>query len=466
MNRYRLFRYGRIVVQTLAVVLITMAIATGMPCLLSRVQIIPAIAACATVWLIAWLVATLIFGRIYCSTVCPLGSLIDLFSSVLRSRKSHYTYCMPSDRLRLSVLVIAVICVLFGVTVVIAVIDPYSAFARIITACIRPFSIGIAGLLVAVATLAVIVIVSRRNGRLLCNTICPVGTILGNISRISVYHADINTDLCTNCGRCADVCPSQCINLNDHVVDLSRCVVCFDCMDVCPNSAITYRRGRHQLSVPLMMRVAGNTRVSATEASGTDLMNRRGFIAGAVAAAGSWAVCAAPGRMVEGATPLRPLNHVTPPGSSSREDYLRRCTGCGACVAVCPTGVLSMSVRQFGMRHALVPVLDFDKSYCRPDCVGCSQVCPTKALTPLTPDEKQTVVIGRARISPSNCMLYVNSEPCSVCLRRCTHGAVSISEADGGRWLPHVDPLLCVGCGICASSCPSKPYGAIVIEGI
>ena len=473
MNRYRPIRYGRIVVQAVAVALITIAIATGVPCLLSKMQIIPAIAACATVWLIVWLVTTVIFGRIYCSTVCPTGALIDLFSFVLRSRKSHFSYCPPSGRLRLSVLVIAVLCTLFGVTAIIALLDPYSAFARIVAASLRPLSIGLTGLFTAAATLALIIIVSRRRGRLLCNTICPVGTVLGNISRISFYHADINTDLCVNCGRCADVCSSQCINLTDHIVDLSRCVVCFDCMDVCPNSAITYRRGRHQLSIPLMQRVIGRAGVSAAgprpEASNIKPLDRRTFImTGVVTAAAAPQAAVPPDRpgVVAGAVPLVPLNHVTPPGISSREDFLRRCTACGACVAACPTGVLTMSAKQYGIRHSLIPVMDFERAYCDISCVRCTEVCPTKALKPLTPAEKRVTPVGRARISASNCRLYVNGTPCGVCVRSCPKRAISIVTGADGRRSPQVVPELCIGCGQCSYACPSQPYSAIVIEGL
>ncbi len=473
MNRYRPIRFGRIAVQFAMAAIITAALVVGVPCLFSKIQIIPAIAACASIWLILWTVATVVFGRIYCSTTCPTGALIDLFRFIFRRRGSHYSFRQPSDRLRLSILIIVIVCSLFGVTAVVALLDPFSAFARIVTSSARPLVIGISGLLAAAATLAVIIAVSARNGRLICNTICPVGTILGNISRISLYHADINTDLCVNCRRCVNVCPSQCINLDDHVVDPSRCVVCFECMDACPNSAITYRRGRHQLSIPLMQRAVGNAGISAAggraDASSVKPIDRRTFIlTGAITAAAmaETAIARKNSGFVAGAVQLLPLNYVTPPGASSREDFLRRCTACGSCIAACPTTVLTASVKQYGIRHSLSPVMDFSRAYCDIDCVRCTEICPTKALKPLTPAEKRVTPIGRARISPSNCRLYVNGKGCGVCARACPKRAISIVRDADGRRVPQVESELCIGCGKCSYACPSHPYSAIVIEGL
>ncbi|MDE5555084.1 MAG: 4Fe-4S dicluster domain-containing protein [Muribaculaceae bacterium] len=473
MNRYRPIRYGRIAVQVLVVAAITAALILGVPCLLSRMQIIPAIVSCATLWLIVWGVATLIFGRIYCSTICPCGATIDFFTKNLRKRKSRFTYSLPSNRLRYSIFVIVVLCALLGFSVALALLDPYSAFARIVNACARPLAVGVAGLIVAALTLGLIILFSARRGRIICNTVCPVGTLLGTVSRVSLYHPDINTDLCINCRKCVDVCSAQCINLTDHVVDSSRCVVCFHCMDVCPNAAITYRRGRHQLSIPLMQRtVSSGAGVSAAaptkqeSPSMTPIDRRKFLITGALAASSAIAAVAKHNpSYVKGAVPLVPLNYVTPPGTSSREDFLRRCTACGACVSACPTEVITPSTKQFGVRHALTPVMDFDKAYCSFDCVRCSEVCPTKALRPLTPNEKHHTAIGRARICADNCRLYVNGIHCGICAKVCPKRAISIVTDSEGRKFPQLEPELCIGCGRCSYACPSKPYRAIVIEG-
>ena len=476
MKRYRGLRYGRIAVQTIVAVMIAAAVVAGVPCVFSRMQIVPAIAACATTWLVVWLVATLIFGRVYCSTICPYGSLTDLIAAISRPRKWHYSFAAASSRVRFSVLVIVVICALGGFSAIVSLSDPYSDFTRIVSAACRPAAIGIAGLSAAIAILALTTIAAHRRGRIVCNTICPIGTILGTLSKVSLYHPDINTDLCTNCGKCADACSSQCIDLVDHVVDSSRCVVCFDCMAVCPDDAIRYRRGRHQLSIPMMQRVAGSQGVSAIKADRPKQptvtpIDRRSFlmaITGATATGGRALATSIflPQDYVEGAVELWPLNNVTPPGAASREDYLRRCTSCGACMASCPTGVITMSGKQWGVRHTLTPVMDFGKAFCSFDCVKCTEVCPTNALRPLTLAEKRTSPIGRARVCTSNCMLFENGTPCNVCVKSCPKRAISICEDTEGNRFPKVEPELCIGCGHCANACPSQPYGAIVIEGL
>ena len=476
MRVYSLAHKGRIAVQIIVAVMIVAAVGGGVPVFVSKMQLVPAIAACSLVWLMIWAAVTLIFGRIYCSTLCPSGALMDAVARLTRRRGKRYVYSRPHNRLRVMILVSVVGCALAGISAAVALTDPYSAFTRIVSAALRPLAIGVSGLVVAALTLFAIAYTAHRRGRLICNTVCPAGTLLGGLARVSLYHPDINTDLCTNCGRCADVCKAECIDLQDHVVDSTRCVVCFDCMDVCRDEAITYRRGNHRLTMPMLQRAVGNAGVSAMDKPQTDMsvktMGRRTFIAGAVAAAtGSMIVRGDGGdgrgsRFVDGAVRLRALNAVIPPGASSREDYLKRCTACGACIAACPSGVITSSLNDMGVRHALTPMLKFDNgAYCHVDCVRCSRACPTKALVPLTPDEKQHVKIGLARVAASNCMLYVNGTPCSVCVRRCPHGAVKIVEAEPGRMLPRIDAERCVGCGSCAAACPSQPYGAIVIEG-
>ncbi len=223
---------------------------------LRSMQLVPAILSGAGVWILLWVVLTLTFGRVYCSTVCPMGTLQDLSLACRRKfNKNHrFRYAPAINSLRVPIATAVGVCLLAGAVIVVRLTDPYSLYARAVNAVARPIAAGVGGLLVAVGIIALAALAGWRKGRLACNTLCPVGALLGFLSRTPFYRIDINTDLCTHCGHCEKICKCQCINLQDHMVDISRCVVCMDCTAECPNRAITLRRGRHRLSTPMMER--------------------------------------------------------------------------------------------------------------------------------------------------------------------------------------------------------------------
>lgn len=265
--------------------------------LIAGMQILSAVMAFSLGWFILWLMVTLVLGRVYCSTVCPLGSLMDIFSRLSRkgSPGREYRYQMPLSKLRYIAFGIVIIAIIADIAVVVSLVDPYSAYERIAhnietptiaaahnvvaeagqltgwwsTPLVKVVISSFLSLVVAVVTLVVVAWISWRNGRLLCNTICPVGTALGFISRYSILHFDIDTDRCTQCRRCEYVCKSACIDLNDHIVDGSRCVNCFNCVAACPTGALRYTTDRHQLSIPMMMRSRGRLARPTAMTAGT-----------------------------------------------------------------------------------------------------------------------------------------------------------------------------------------------------
>ena len=259
---YRSVRIIRIIIALIAMAVPTWALLAGYDSVFVRMQILVALISGAAVCLVFWAVVALIYGRIYCSTVCPLGTLMDCVAAVSRKvgrRKHSYRWVPAANRTRVAFVIIAFALMLTGSAAVPALIDPYSAYARMVEEFIMvPLHIGDSALFsisaMGLAALTAICVVgfSWRLGRRLCNTVCPVGSLLGAASKQSVLHFDINTDLCINCGECERVCKSECINLIDHTIDTSRCVVCFNCGAVCPNDAITYRTGRHRLGTPMM----------------------------------------------------------------------------------------------------------------------------------------------------------------------------------------------------------------------
>ncbi|MDE7092867.1 MAG: 4Fe-4S binding protein, partial [Muribaculaceae bacterium] len=261
MQKY--LKYLRIIV-SVALLIISSAFAAGIGAVFSielgwieRIQFIPAILFISVTTVLLWIVVTFVFGRVYCSSVCPLGTLQDIFLRIPRlTRKMRYRnvfrYTPGVSTLRMSMLIVVFGTLVVGVTIAVRVLDPYTIFTRIFSPLVAASAVSFT---IAISILVLIAWLSARRGRLWCNTICPVGAVLGVVSGRSLYHFDINTDTCTNCRKCEYVCKAQCINLNDHVVDGSRCVNCFNCVNVCPDNSISYTTRKHRLSIPMMQSI-------------------------------------------------------------------------------------------------------------------------------------------------------------------------------------------------------------------
>lgn len=444
----------------------------------AEIQIVPLAMAGALTTLGVWLLVTLIFGRVYCSTVCPFGALQDVSARIPRSRRSWrlshpYHFAPANNALRYTVLATVVVCALLGIAVVPSLLDPYSAFGRICSEMLLPAVEFLGGKEVVVAswgafavaalTLAAVTLAAWKRGRLVCNTVCPVGSTLGLVSRYSLFHFDIDTDICTSCRSCEHVCKAECISITDHVVDGSRCVTCFRCVDVCPEGAIRYTTRRKRLSIPMLQRVetAAGSACSGPAGTGAPVrLDRRQFLkTGLLVAAAPALTLAARGAETSPAE-ARHGRPVAPPGRRSMEDFLDRCTGCGLCVAHCPSHTLTPSVNRLGWLHALHPVMDYDRGPCLFDCTRCTELCTTGALNPLTVDEKHIFIIGHARVDADACI------GCGECVAACPRHALRLVEGGGAGWVSAVDTDLCIGCGACQNVCPARPRKAIVVDGI
>lgn len=267
----------------------------------SRFEIFPTIVSGFAVgMLVLWMLVSFIFGRIYCSSVCPIGTLLDIVGHIGKnSRKGSlrdYHYSRPLIRWRQVSLVVIVLCAVLELSIVPLLVNPASMYSRFLMNIVRPAlmwldngigSIGeatglwtvhtvpvvTATLLVTFMSLIPIIAISIpawKYGRTYCNSICPIGTLLGYMSAQSVWHIDIDTDRCTNCRKCEHACKASCIDLIDHVVDGSRCVNCFNCLDACEDNAIFYTPSRKQLSLPMFQKISNpKVRTSTTMTSGS-----------------------------------------------------------------------------------------------------------------------------------------------------------------------------------------------------
>lgn len=215
---------------------------------------------------LVWLVITFLFGRIYCSTVCPVGTVSDLF---LRIRNRFPALRRPFSyrhraRISIHILWIYILCVIIGIFAIPYIIEPWNIM-RNLSAAVRPESVAstwsnigfsvIFGIIAGVAAILVIAIMSLLYGRRFCTDFCPIGTGLGYISNYSIYHIEIDRDKCSSCGLCEDICRSSCIKVVSRYVDNTRCVRCLDCIAKCPDHAIRLQVNRNRPANPLMTRV-------------------------------------------------------------------------------------------------------------------------------------------------------------------------------------------------------------------
>jgi polyferredoxin len=439
----------------------------------------------ASAGFIVVLLLTVLFGRVYCSFICPLGVFQDVISFFTRKmqKKHRYKYAKPSNWIRYSILGLTIISVLSGYFVVLYLVEPYSVFGRMASDIFRPACMlinnGIAWVLMKfnifvvipvqikyvalsvalfpIFMLALVVMLSILRGRLYCNSICPVGSFLGLLSKISVFRPVINKTSCTQCAQCAFVCKAQCIDVKNQIVDESRCVGCFNCLNVCANSSVKYKlflKKRHKGQQPE-----------------TDTSKRK-FIVSSILLTGVFAgfskkIIASENSDEEGKSLVKndKKNVCSPPGSVSHDHFNKYCTACHLCVTGCPNKVLQPSMFEYGVTGMLQPYLDPRKGFCNFDCTHCGEVCPTGAIIPLTHEEKITTQMGIAHFQIKNCIVYLDETDCGSCAEHCPTQAVHMVDYKDGLFIPEVTTNICVGCGACEYACPAKPNKAIFVDG-
>jgi polyferredoxin len=439
---------------------------------------------------IAVIVLTLLFGRVYCSFLCPLGIFQDLVAR-FRIKKPRYKFLKPWNIIRYTTLVVVIVAALAGSLFLLYTLDPYSFAGRIFSDLIRPIYYGVNNLLVKILgffnsyalhqvefkgmpwqgvaitgglTLA-LSFAAWKWGRIFCNSFCPVGAFLSLISRYSIFKLVIDESACTACNRCSRDCKATCIDVKSKKIDFSRCVACFNCVDSCKEGGIVYR-----LSWPK----SKMSSVNETDSS------RRGFIATftgmviGVSAVGQSIQSYAQGKglgkgksrnlSTAGSIPNERSAPITPPGSYNQNEYLNACTACHLCVSVCPTHVIQPSINEFGFWGIMQPHMDFHSGFCNFECTLCGEVCPTGAIRLLDLETKKRVQLGKAKFHKANCIVRVDRTDCGACSEHCPTKAVHMVEWQG-LLLPEVDEEICIGCGACEYACPTVPYKAIFVNG-
>lgn len=471
---------------------------TGNHSWLERIQLVPALLSGSVVVLVSLLVLTLLFGRIYCSSICPMGIFQDIFNRMAKmvDKKKKYGYRPEYRGLRWGILAVAVVAWLAGFTFLTGLVEPYSAYGRMAANLFSPIykafnnllawvftSLGnytfyyvdlsiraMVAFVVALLTLAIVAHFAFHWGRTYCNTVCPVGTVLGFFSRFSLFKLRIDTAKCNNCGLCSLKCKGYCIDSKNHRIDYSRCINCYDCVDNCRHEAISYSlpKKEKQVSSVDIEEHARETEPMVTAPDAPKDDSRRRFILTSVSTMAAIPVLMAQNGtsfFISDARPYKRKAPLSPPGSVSHTHFLQHCTSCHLCVTKCPSQVLKPAFLEYGLGGIMQPMMSFEKGFCNFDCTVCCDVCPNGAIKPLTVEQKHKTQMGRVVFIEENCIVARKNTSCGACSEHCPTQAVAMVPYKEGLTIPKVDPEICVGCGGCEYVCPTLPYKAIYIEG-
>ena len=452
---------------------------------MAKIQFLPAVLALNIGVVVLLILLTLVFGRIYCSVICPLGVFQDVVAWLGKKRKKNrYGYSKALNWLRYGVLGLFIVALAAGIGSLVALLAPYSSYGRMANNLFQPLwqwsNNGLAYLseragnyafysvdvwmkslstfIIAAFTFIIIAILAWRGGRTYCNTICPVGTVLGFLAKYAWLKPVIDTSKCVNCNLCARNCKSACIDVKEHKIDYNRCVACMDCIGKCHKGAISYTHPSGK---------------DATPASNEKIDNARRSFLTATTMLATTSVLKAQEKNVDGGLakiedkliPDR-TTPLTPPGSLSARNLTQHCTACQLCISACPNGVLRPST---DLMKLMQPEMSYERGYCRPECTKCSEVCPAGAIHPLTVEDKSAVQIGHAVWVKKNCIPLRDGVDCGNCARHCPTGAIQMVPSDPDRSdspkIPIINVERCIGCGACENLCPARPFSAIYVEG-
>ncbi|MDR1481946.1 MAG: 4Fe-4S dicluster domain-containing protein [Synergistaceae bacterium] len=403
----------------------------------------------ASIAVAAAVFSSLLAGRVFCSVICPMGSLQEAFWRISRRLGTGAGGRVRPWRARYAVTLAACVGIILSIPQLALVVDPISLFGRGMTA-VRALRDGHAPsfTLLVSAPFAVILLISLFRGRRFCDW-CPAGISLGLLSSFAPLGMRISAG-CTSCGLCEKKCPTGCVDSKEKEIDGRRCVLCLSCAD-CPGGFIGF---------------------GVRGASKSGQIGRRYFLssAGSKAAALLFGALYATGANIRhlfrgrGGRALRetgedssraydgPPLPILPPGGRNVGHYSSRCSGCQACVAACPVKILKASGR-------LRPSLDYTEDYCQYSCVECGRVCPTGAISSLDVEKKRRTRVALSNLSLNRCVVTAKGQACGACAEVCPTRALRMIPFENapGLTIPAFDEPYCIGCGACLVVCPARP---------
>lgn len=445
---------------------------------------------------------TLLFGRVFCNWICPYGTLHQFVGWLFNTNNGKGRIEQNRYRgiyfLKYAILTVFLIMAAFG-ALQIGLLDPICLMYRTFTTVVAPaadmvvdevstglntagmgpagqwlsdmkFAPGVddrvfvgsfwIGLMIIVLVGANVLI-----PRFFCRVLCPLGALLGVISRFSLFRINRDVHKCTDC----NLCLTRCEGASDPqgAVRVSECFSCMNCIDDCPEDALSFS----------MVGLDRKQVVAAPD------MGRRKLLF-----AGITGVLAYPMIKNHGVNTDHNFSPdlIRPPGSVEESQFLAKCIKCDQCINACPTNVLQPATFQEGGIESLwTPVLNFNISHCQLKCTMCSEVCPTGAIKKITVEEKLgkgefekqgPIRLGTAFFDTGRCLPHAMEIPCVVCEEVCPTSPKAIQTKDEEAMdvygnivvlnKPFMVPDLCIGCGICEAECPIKDQRAVYVTAV
>jgi polyferredoxin/formate hydrogenlyase subunit 6/NADH:ubiquinone oxidoreductase subunit I len=443
-------------------------------------------------WGLVVVLLTILLGRVFCSFICPFGTIHHAIGWVKPSLKSKRmvdaNLKTPSQKVKYFLLILLLVGAIIGLNLT-GLLDPIALFFRSVALAILPgLGAGLRSIFEAMAAseikilnllsygaeilvspvfgykqqayhtawfigliFLVILFLNRIRPRFWCRTLCPLGALLGIFSRMSILRLEQYPGKCSQCELCTKSCQGAASPRPGLDWETAECLMCFNCYNVCPEDALKFRfKWKPKLN------------------SKPDI-GRRAVLGGLLAGISFPLLGRLDGQLDKVSDPRL----IRPPGALPEKDFLELCQRCGLCMKVCPTNVINPTLGEAGMAGFWTPRLIMTQGYCEYTCTLCGSVCPTGAIREITAKEKieRPIKVGSAYIDRGRCLPWSGNAPCIVCQEHCPTSPKAIylindvvDGADGKKLrvqLPFVDLKRCVGCGICENKCPVRGLPAI-----
>ncbi|MCP5005102.1 MAG: 4Fe-4S dicluster domain-containing protein [Planctomycetes bacterium] len=446
------------------------------------------------------LIATFFLGRFFCGWICPLGTTLDVTDKIFASQRNKISNKIYDGKRLKYYLLAFLLLSLFISCQMVGWFDPLSIATNAYTIVIHPYCVSLINALfnflhdfpfisfvsdrihgflkeilfalhtpffrghfIFLVLFTAIVSLGLFYKRYWCRNLCPLGALFSLLSDWSLFKRVVGENICDGCNSCNVECKMGAIDVTGKTTQDGECILCMRCQDICHTGAIRF-----------------TPRQPAEQAIPVDL-TRRGLFTACVGSIISAPLLSLNFHKKKGGGDL---GIIRPPGAQPENSFLAKCTRCGECMRVCKTNGLHPTILEADLSGMWTPQLIPRIGYCEYDCVLCTRVCPSGAISKLSKETKQKLAIGKARINRNRCIPWVayaglpeleknwKDMNCGVCEEVCPVPTKAIHfntyHHEDGKEIRRVFVRedVCIGCGFCEKVCPVSGQAAIVVEGI